>query len=154
MRPSKLQNYMDMATIIAERSHDSETKVGAVLVNNASGAIIATGYNGFVRGANDTALPTTRPEKYEYIVHAEQNLICNSAKHGISMNNCSLVCTLSPCKLCMRMLLNCGITKVVAKHIYKDFNEIMKMPDVKVDVVQEEENGFFHITYKVDNKDV
>lgn len=149
MRPTKNQNYMDIASTIALRSHDAETKVGAVLVNNASGAIIATGFNGFVRGADDAILPNTRPDKYEYIVHAEQNLICNSAKHGISMNNCSLVCTLSPCKLCMRMLLNCGITKVIAKDLYKDFNEILKMQDIKVEAIQEAD-GFWHITYKVD----
>jgi dCMP deaminase len=139
---------MDIASVIAQRSHDAETKVGAVLVNNGSGAIIATGFNGFVRGADDNALPTTRPQKYEYIVHAEQNLICNSAKHGISMDNCSLVCTLSPCKLCMRMLLNCGITKVIAKDLYKDFNEILEMKDIKV-TVQKEEDGFYHIEYQI-----
>ncbi len=149
MRPTKVQNYMDVATTIAERSHDAETKVGAVLVKNDSGAIVATGFNGFVRGAPDDILPKTRPDKYEYIVHAEQNLICNSAKEGISMNNCSLVCTLSPCKLCMRMLLNCGITKVIAKDLYKDFDEILKMQDIKVEC-KKEEDGFYHITYKVD----
>lgn len=140
---------MDIAQTIAQRSHDAETKVGAVLVNNTSGAIVATGYNGFVRGAPDDILPNTRPDKYEYIVHAEQNLICNSAKHGISMNNCSLVCTLSPCKLCMRMLLNCGITKVIAKDLYKDFNDILQMQDIKVEV-EKKEDGFYHISYKVD----
>jgi dCMP deaminase len=140
---------MDIATAIAQRSHDAETKVGAVLINNASGAIIATGYNGFVRGADDAILPNTRPAKYEYIVHAEQNLICNSAKHGISMNDCSLVCTLSPCKLCMRMLLNCGITKVIARELYKDFNDILQMADVKVEATQDLTDGFWHITYKV-----
>lgn len=148
MRPSKTQNYMDIATEIAKRSHDAETQVGAILINNGSGAIIATGYNGFVRGADDASLPNTRPDKYEYIVHAEQNLICNSAKHGISMNNCSLICTLSPCKLCMRMLLNCGITKVIAKNLYKDFNEILKMKDIKVETTQEAD-GFWHLVYEV-----
>ena len=139
---------MEIAETIAKRSHDAETKVGAVLVNNSSGAIIATGFNGFVRGANDSLLPNTRPDKYEYIVHAEQNLICNSAKHGISMNDCSLICTLSPCKLCMRLLINCGITKVIAKDLYKDFDEILKMQDIKVTAIQEE--GFWHISYQVD----
>lgn len=149
MRPTKIQNYMELAETIAKRSHDAETKVGAILVNNSSGAIVATGFNGFVRGANDNVLPNTRPEKYEYIVHAEQNLICNCAHEGISMNNCSLICTLSPCKLCMRMLLNCGITKVISKNLYKDFDEIKEMRDIQVEVNQEED-GFYHITYKVD----
>lgn len=148
MRPSKNQNYMDIAMTIAERSHDAETKVGAVLVNNTSGAIVATGYNGFVRGAPDSILPTTRPDKYEYILHAEQNLISNSARHGISMDNCSLVCTLSPCKLCMRLLLNCGITKVITKELYKDFNDILQMQDIIVDA-NKEADGFWHITYRV-----
>lgn len=148
MRPTKIQNYMDIATTIAQRSHDAETKVGAILVNDVSGAIIATGFNGYVRGAMDSILPNTRPEKYEYIIHAEQNLICNSAKHGISMNNCSLICTLSPCKLCMRMLLNCGITKVIAKDLYKDFKDILKMEDVKVEV-NKGDDGFWHISYRI-----
>lgn len=140
---------MDVACVIAERSHDAKTKVGAVLVNNHSGAIIGTGYNGFVRGTNDAILPNSGPEKYEYILHAEQNLIANSARHGTSMDNCSLYCTLSPCKLCMRMLFNCGITKVIAKDLYKDFDEITKMQDIKVEVTKEKD-GFYHITYKVE----
>lgn len=147
-RPSKIKNLMNIAEIIAQRSHDSETKVGAVLVSNKSGAILSTGYNGFVRGANDNTLPTTRPDKYEYILHAEQNLISNAARHGVSMEDTTLICTLSPCKLCMRMLVNCGITKVIVKSLYKDFNDILNMKDIKVDISQDEE-GYYHITYKV-----
>ena len=139
---------MDIAEVIAQRSHDAETKVGAVLISNQSGAIMATGYNGFVRGAHDGMLPNTRPDKYEYILHAEDNLIANAARHGISMKDCSLVCTMSPCKHCMRMLVNCGITKVIAKELYKDFQEILAMKDIQVQVTQEED-GFHHITYEV-----
>ena len=148
-RPSKLSNYMEIAEIVSKRSHDSETKVGAVLVNNKSGAIIATGYNGFVRGASDSTLPNTRPGKYEYILHAEQNLIANCARHGISMEDCTLICTLTPCKLCMRLMFNCGITNVVAKELYKDFNEILAMQDIKTELKYNKE-GFTIIKYKVD----
>lgn len=137
---------MDIAEVVAQRSHDSETKVGAVLINNTSGAIVATGYNGFIRGAPDDTLPTTRPEKYEYIIHAEQNLISNCARHGISMDNCSLISTLSPCKLCMRMLINCGITGVIAKNLYRDFGDIEKMKDANVKHWVDQ-NGFYRITY-------
>jgi dCMP deaminase len=139
---------MEVADVVSKRSHDAETKVGAVLVNDTSGAIIATGFNGFVRGASDTALPNTRPLKYEFILHAEQNLIANCARHGISMEGCTLICTLSPCKLCMRLMINCGITKVVARDLYRDFQEILDMPDVKTDI-QKREDGFHEITYTV-----
>jgi dCMP deaminase len=150
-RPSKVKNYMEMAETVAKRSHDAETKVGAILVNNKSGAIIATGYNGFIRGANDILLPNKRPDKYEYILHAEQNLIANCARHGISMEDCTLICTLTPCKLCMRMMFNCGITNVIAKEQYKDFDEILKMQDIKIGVEKDKE-GFTVLKYvpKVD----
>jgi dCMP deaminase len=136
---------MEIAEVVAKRSHDSETKVGALLINNASGAILATGFNGFVRGAPDGVLPTTRPEKYEYILHAEQNLIANCARHGISMENS----TLSPCKLCMRLLVNCGITTVIAKTLYKDFASILQMEDIKVNL-NTRDDGLYEITYSVD----
>ncbi len=148
LRQSKNDNYMEIAETVAKRSHDAETKVGAVLISDASGAIIATGYNGFVRGAPDDILPNTRPAKYEYILHAEQNLIANCARHGISMDNCTLICTMSPCKVCMRMLLNCGITKVIAKNLYKDINEIKEMQDIIITITEEE--GLYHIAYSVE----
>jgi dCMP deaminase len=150
MRPSKTQNYMDVAITIAERSHDAETRVGAVLVHNKTGSILATGFNGFVRGADDGSLPNTRPDKYEYILHAETNLICNCSRHGISMEDCTIICTLSPCKQCMRLLFNCGITEVIAKSLYKDFNDILAMKDIDVEVTQDEEN-FYHIKYSVED---
>lgn len=149
MRPTKTANYMEMAEVVSKRSHDAETKVGAVLINNTSGAIMSTGYNGFVRGAKDKDLPTTRPNKYEYILHAEQNLIANCARHGISMDDCTLVCTMSPCKLCMRMMVNCGIKRVIAKELYRDFNDILAMSDIEVSVEQKDD-GYFYIEYKTD----
>ena len=149
-RPSKLQNYMEIAEVVAKRSHDAETKVGSVLVNNNTGAIIATGCNGFIRGADDTKLPNTRPDKYPYMVHSEQNLIANCARHGISMEDTMLVCTLSPCVNCMRMLWQCGITKVIIKEKYKDFDQVCAARDINV--VTSFNEGFLELTYRVDNK--
>lgn len=130
---------MAMADTAASRSHDAETKVGSVLVKADTGAIIATGCNGFVRGADDSSLPSTRPEKYDYIVHSEMNLIANCARHGISTENCFVVCTLTPCKVCMRMLWQCGISRVVAKSRYRDFDDILAMRDIAVDLTPENE---------------
>ena len=76
--------YFGFAEQAAKKSPDAETKVGAVLVNNKTGAVIAMGFNGFIRGACDILLPKTRPDKYVYMVHGEVNLIANCARHGIS----------------------------------------------------------------------
>ena len=149
MRPTKNQTYMEIAETVAKRSHDAETQVGAVLVKNSTGAVIATGQNGFVRGAPDSKLPNTRPDKYKYIVHAEQNLLANCARHGISMDDCTLVCTLSPCVSCMRIMWQCGITRVIVKEKYKDFQEILQMKDLGIDVRRTEE-GFTELRYSVE----
>ena len=137
MRPSKIETCMLMAEVAALRSHDAETKVGSILIKEDTGAIVATGCNGFVRGANDVLLPNTRPDKYDYIVHSEMNLIANCARHGISMDNCFVVCTMTPCKVCMRLLWQSGVTRVVAKNKYKDFKEILSMEDLSIQIVSE-----------------
>lgn len=148
-RVSKIQNFMDMVEIVANRSHDEETQVGALLIKNDSSAIIATGYNGFVRGAPDKNLPSTRPDKYEYILHAEQNLIFNCAKHGINTENTTLICTHTPCSLCMRMLFSCGITQVVAKNLYRDWQDILRMKDLVVHYDHCKDTGFYYLKYLV-----
>jgi dCMP deaminase len=147
MRPTKNENYMEIAEAVSKRSHDAETKVGSLLVNNSNGAIIATGFNGFARGVDDTKLPNTRPDKYKYIVHSEMNLIANCAKNGISMDNCTLYCTLTPCESCMRMLWQCGITNVIAKQKYRDFDKIVNMMDLYVEEETTSE-GFIKLNYR------
>lgn len=148
LRPSKLATHMATAEVISKRSHDADTQVGAVLVKCDTETVIAQCYNGFVRGAPDEELPNTRPDKYEYMCHAEQNLITHCARHGISMENTYVVCTHSPCKVCMRMLWNAGVKKVIVKHKYKDFGEIVSMKDLKVVEVGDTPEGYIELRYE------
>ena len=127
-----LSNLFKQARVVAENSHDSETQVGALLIKENTGAVVASGYNGFIRGANDMILPKTRPGKYPYIIHAEQNLLLNCARHGIMTEGCFMVVTLSPCSQCMRMAWQSGITKIYFDDEYRDFKEQLKMHDLNV----------------------
>lgn len=150
MRPTRIKNFMDQAEAVAQRSHDAETKVGSVLVRASNHSLVSTGFNGFIPGAPDDLLPNTRPEKYEYIIHSEVNLVSNCAKNGISTEGCYVVCTMSPCKSCVRMLVSSGIRKVICRELYKDISDCLEMKDVKVEVDTDSE-GFFHITYSTVN---
>lgn len=133
MRQNKVENYMEVAEVVAKRSHDTETQVGAVLVDVSSGGIIATGFNGFIRSAPDKLLPTTRPLKRDFMLHAEENILSFCCKHGISTLNKVLYCTLTPCTRCTRLLWQAGITTVVAKNLYRDFEEqVLHMKDLSV----------------------
>ena len=147
MKPSKVENYIEIAEVVAKRSPDEETQVGAVLVHRESGAILATGFNGFAKNAQDAELPTTRPLKYDFFIHAEQNLIANCVQHSVSTKDCVLICTHSPCKTCMRLIFNCGISLVVVKNLYKDFELLKEMKDISIEVTTDE-HGFYIIKYK------
>jgi dCMP deaminase len=149
MRISKHEMYMELANVASKRSHDADTQVGAVLVNNKTGAVLATGCNGFIRGADDENLPTTRPEKYKYMVHAEENMIANCARHGISMDNCTLYCTMSPCVKCMRLLWQCGITSIIVRDLYRDVDEIKTMQDINLSIGSSEDHSYHVLEYSV-----
>lgn len=128
----KVEWLMGFAEQAAKISPDAETKVGSALVKIDTGAVIATGFNGFVRGAPDALLPKTRPFKYNFIIHSEINLLANCARHGISMENCELYCTLSPCIACMRTMWQCGIKRIYVKELYRDMEQIKQMQDLKI----------------------
>lgn len=148
MRPSKNKTFMEMAITTSKRSHDQETKVGSVLVSNKTQDVLGTGYNGFIRGANDSILPKTRPDKYQYIVHSEQNLICNLARRGVSTEDTTLYCTMSPCSNCARLLFQAGVTKIVCLEKYKDFDSLKKMMDLEI-VESISDEGYFELSYRL-----
>jgi dCMP deaminase len=133
IRKEFLDACFKVAESIATLSHDQETQIGAVLFENANKSIIAVSFNGHVRGADIEKVPTTRPDKYEYMIHAEQNLITNCARLGIKMSDCSVVVGKTPCRICTRLLYQAGIRTVYAKAFYTDFGEVQSMIDINIE---------------------
>lgn len=136
MKLSKLEKAMRRAECVALDSPDLETKVGAVLLSPDTGSVISEGYNGFIRDADDENLPKTRPEKYEYMCHAEENIVANAARNGVRTNSSILVQTLSPCKRCMRLMMQAGVQEIYFKTKYRDFEDNISMKDVNVLVTE------------------
>lgn len=142
---NKAKNFIRIAESVSMFSKDEETKVGALLVDPSDGAIVASGYNGFVRGADDSKIPKTRPNKYPYTIHAEVNLIINCANHGISTKDKVLVCTHSPCKNCARIIQNAGIRTVIFTKWYLEPEAIK---DLDIDFEYKENDGFVVLKFK------
>lgn len=130
MNKEKLSKYINVAEAMSKFSPDSETQVGSILVHKDTGSVMGVAYNGFVRNANDNILPTTRPEKYDYMQHSETNLLYNAARHGVMTSNCFVVCTLSPCVNCLRAMHQAGIDEVYYRDTYRDFQKNLKMKDL------------------------
>ena len=106
------RRYLKMAQHIAGWSKDS-TQVGAVVVGK-NHTILSQGYNGFPRGIADSPERNQRPTKYDYVVHAEMNVIYNAAFNGISLEGSTLyVSTLPVCAECAKGIIQAGIKKVV-----------------------------------------
>lgn len=115
-RPSWDEYFIGIAEAVSKRSHDGETQVGVVIVDENK-RILATGYNGFPPGCDDTELPNLRPDKYPFMVHAEINAIAASRQ---DLRNSSLYCTFSPCRDCAKAIITAGVKKIVFRTAYKN----------------------------------
>jgi dCMP deaminase len=104
---------MAMLPLIAERSHDPNTKTSCVIVG-PDHEIRSTGYNGFPRGIRDDVPERLeRPEKYFWIEHAERNAIYNAARVGVPLKDCTLYLSWLPCMDCARAMIQAGISRLV-----------------------------------------
>lgn len=127
-RPDWQQYFIDIAHLVARRSTCIRRRVGAVLVKDKR--ILATGYNGAptglahckdvgcLREKND--IPSGQRHELCRGLHAEQNAIIQAAYHGISIRDATLFCTTLPCSICLKMLINAGITEIVFEEGYPD----------------------------------
>ena len=75
--------FMGIAVLSAQRSKDSNTQVGACIVNSDK-KIVSVGYNGMPTGCDDDDMPwersadSTLDTKYPFVCHAELNSILKS----------------------------------------------------------------------------
>lgn len=131
--------FFATATLWSRKSHDAQTQCGCVLVKNKT--IISTGYNGFIRSIDDTVLPDTRPAKYPFMIHAEANAVYNAAREGQSTMGARAYVTAIPCRNCLQMLWQCGITEIYYSNISSPkgniwgdyYNEILTQIEDRID---------------------
>jgi dCMP deaminase len=106
---------IQQAQIEAQKSSDWWRQVGAVLVKG--GEIVDRAFNEamfsdhapYQRGAvRDSLNPGERPELSDTI-HAEQKIITNAAKKGVSLEGTSLYVTHFPCPVCAKLIVHSGI---------------------------------------------
>ena len=109
IRPSWTDYFLGMAKVVAQRSHDIHTQHGCIITDRQN-RILGVGYNGFPKGMDDTVLPTTRPDKYHWMIHAERNALANCV---IRPDNGVAYVTGQCCNDCIMSLWQEGIKKVV-----------------------------------------
>jgi dCMP deaminase len=75
-------------------------------------------------------------------VHAEQNAIVNCARAGISTLGATMYVTMTPCRVCAMIIIQAGISKVIAKNKYQkdsDTREMFKQANICLEILSEKE---------------
>lgn len=127
---------MDITHLVAKRSTCLRRQVGALLVKDKR--ILATGYNGAPSGVvhcldvgclrEKNKIPSGERHELCRGSHAEQNAIVQAAAYGIPIKGAVLFCTNLPCSICIKMIINAGITTVFYEEGYPDAlsNELIR----------------------------
>ncbi|XP_048088966.1 deoxycytidylate deaminase-like isoform X18 [Alosa alosa] len=104
--------FMAVAFLAAKQSPDTNSKVGACIVNTEK-KIVGIGYNRMPIGCPAGSLPWARDNvdplnnKYMYVCHAELNAIMN--KNSADVKGCTIYVSLFPCNECTKIIIQSGI---------------------------------------------
>ncbi len=139
--------YLTQSVLVSFKSNDPSTKCGCILTKKDN-TPISFGYNGFMRGIDNYQLPTTRPEKYKWFIHAEQNAIYNASRNGSTLLDATAYVSSKPCITCLQALHQCGISEVyytdwsepkMVEDQTVDFNKIIELTNIRVVKINKEE---------------
>lgn len=122
--------YLSIAKAVAKKSKCLKKQYGAIIVKDDE--IIATGYNGCCRGEPECLVCTKidrNKDEAEYqtcpAVHAEMNAIISASRQEMLNSILYLAGFITdtgeenynakPCEICLRLIKNAGISKVVTE---------------------------------------
>jgi dCMP deaminase len=122
--PSWDEQFMHDVYWWARRSKDPRTKIGAVLVHPGDKIPISMAYNSPARKVNDN-VPARweRPEKYNWVVHAENNAVLNCARRGYSSMGTIMYTQGIPCAGCADPIIQGGIIEVVVHKTWMQYEK-------------------------------
>jgi len=102
--------FLEVARLVASWSKDPSTKVGSIAIGDAK-SIVAEGYNGLPRGVKDLPERFERPQKYDWTLHAEANVVAHAARQVLAGS--TVYVTHCCCAQCAALLINAGVAGVI-----------------------------------------
>jgi dCMP deaminase len=111
--------FMGIALSVSTRATCDRKHVGAVITRDKS--ILATGYNGSIRGLPhcDEVGHLMEDGHCVRTVHAEANALVQAARNGVEVNGASIYVTSNPCWGCFRLIVNAGIVAIYFGDTYR-----------------------------------
>jgi len=136
--------YMALTYIIASRSKDPSTQVGAIIVNKDNRPL-GIGYNGTPQSIPDREINWERPDKYVFIDHAEINAMDHAEIGYNTLNDCTIYVSGMPCPNCTRRIIAKKIKRVVYgktpikmldENTIKDTSELIRVSSIYFECYQ------------------
>lgn len=124
---------MKVAQTVGGFSYCTKRKVGAILVKDDQ--IIATGYNGTIKGFDNVCEIDSKT--LLTVLHAETNAITSCARKGIATDESVMFVTLSPCLDCAKLIIQAGIKEVYYLEKYKRTEgiELLEQANIRVEQI-------------------
>ncbi len=123
MKDKHIAIRVEQCLALAKASNCTRRKFGALLLDPERNVILMDGYNGGPRGGGtlcggdvclrDAQGVTSGTRMEVGCHHAEMNVICNAAAHGVPCRGAWLIVTGEPCMMCAKMLHHAGIARVL-----------------------------------------
>lgn len=144
-RPSWDDYFLDLADAVSKRATCDRGRSGCVIVRDKR--MLVAGYVGSPSGLKHCDEVGHQMKKMIHedghitehcvrTVHAEQNAICQAAKLGVSVDEATLYCRMTPCRVCAMLIINCGIKRVVCERKYRageESEEMFKKAGIKLE---------------------
>lgn len=105
------QNMEAARNLASIYSDDPDTQTGCLAV--LTSGVMTFAANTLPTDVRKTEERLQRPDKYNYIGHAEENLIAKAASSHDSLFGAKVYINWFPCAPCARMLVNARITELV-----------------------------------------
>jgi dCMP deaminase len=129
--------FHKLCVSVASKSPCMSRRIGAILVQD--NILVSTGYNGPPRGYPHCLSCPRKAEGYNSgeglhicpATHAEANCIASAARLGVSVKGSTLYMNcIVPCKDCMSLLINAGISEIVIDKIEPYHEMSLKMAQI------------------------
>ncbi len=154
-RPSWDEYFMQLAQVVAARATCDRGRSGCVIVRGKHP--LTMGYVGspagmahcdsvghqFKKTVHEDGRETTHCVR---TIHAEQNAILQAAKLGIALEDSTLYCKMTPCRVCAMLIIGAGIKRVVAEKKYQvagESEKMFKIAKIKLEYFSEEVQNYF-----------